>query len=629
MSTRPEFHLRRVDSDGAEGDLEVRTWSDVPLDVNASRRGFVGAGLTVGALLHALGQPRQGDAANAKDADAVQAARVVSAHKDAVEDLKFTPDGQSLVSCSVDRTIKIWSLSDGKRKQTLTGHTDSVNALAIVPAGDLLASASRDKMIRLWSMPSGRFIRSFQAQSMIDAMTVTPDGKTLITGSWDKPIRLWSLPGGKLEKNLFPKQGYVHALALSPDGKLLASGGSDKKVTLWSLADGKIQHSLEGHTGKVGSLCFSADGRQLASGSWDKTIRIWNVADGSARETLAGHTAGVDALAASRSSWFASGSWDQQIKLWAWADGTQGHTLTGHQDKVQCVTISPDGSTMASGDRQGVILLWNVLSGTCLGFLFDPEASENDAYVYTVKDAATGRVLTYTLPCGAPTPAGATCVCNCVPGTYRPPTVAARAAPPKREPRPIPPPRNRNPVPDTFNQPPVFIPPYRPPTYFGGNAMGGNSRGGNAGSMGGGTFCTCNKICTCIPVCQAHRLLHPDLVVRQLAEQLLLLMGRAEFRYMAWAARRATGLLRSRVLEIVTRIRAGAGFDPRQSPSLADCVARLDDPDEVVAIMAAQMIDHRWGTARMEAGHRAAVAERLRSAARCPWYVRYQEPRPR
>jgi len=28
--------------------------------------------------------------------------------------------------------------------------------------------------------------------------------------------------------------------------------------------------------------------------------------------------------------------------------------------------------------------------------------------------------VTYTLPCGSPIPAGAVCVCNCVPGTYCP-----------------------------------------------------------------------------------------------------------------------------------------------------------------------------------------------------------------
>ena len=32
-------------------------------------------------------------------------------------------------------------------------------------------------------------------------------------------------------------------------------------------------------------------------------------------------------------------------------------------------------------------------------------------------DPATGRTITYTLPCGSPIPAGAVCVCNCVAGS--------------------------------------------------------------------------------------------------------------------------------------------------------------------------------------------------------------------
>ena len=34
---------------------------------------------------------------------------------------------------------------------------------------------------------------------------------------------------------------------------------------------------------------------------------------------------------------------------------------------------------------------------------------------YSQYDQATGRTVTYTLPCGTPIPPGAVCVCNCVP----------------------------------------------------------------------------------------------------------------------------------------------------------------------------------------------------------------------
>lgn len=618
MSTPPEFHLRRVDSDGAEGPLEICTWSDVPLDSKTSRRGFVGAGLTIGTLLNVMGRTQPGAAA-----DAAEPAAVITAHRKSVQSLAFTPDGHQLVSCSDDRTIKVWSLADGRCIHRLNGHSESVVALALTPRGNLIASASRDKTIRLWSLPDGKFVRSLPGPALTEALVITPDGQTLISASWNKPIQFWSLPDGKLTNSLTNNPSVIYALAVSADGKLLASSGSNNSVNLWTLPGGIRHKDLAGHSPKVKSIAFAPAGRLIASGGSDKTIILLDVEDVRFRRELHGHSASVGALVAlPQGGLLVSGSWDHTLKLWSIPEGENLKTFVGHHDQVNCVAVSPDGTTLASGDRQGVILLWNVATGACLGFLFDPEASQADAYVYTVKDPTSDRVLTYTLPCGSPAPAGATCVCNCVPGTYQPEsrTTASSKAPKVTTPRNVPPPRQRtyqppprvqsNPLPSLFPTypQPIYIPPYRPPFY---------TPGGSSSS------CRCNKICTCIPVCQALRLLHPDPVVQSLAEQLLLIMGRNEFRYMSWAANRAVGGLKTRILAIVSSIHAGIQFNPQLAPSLRECVARLNDSDEVVAIMAAQMIDHQWSDLGLPSELQTRVADLLEVAARRPWYLRY------
>ena len=58
-------------------------------------------------------------------------------------------------SASDDKTIKLWTLSDGRCVNTLKGHTSYVTALEVVANG-VLASASSDETIRLWSLSDGR-----------------------------------------------------------------------------------------------------------------------------------------------------------------------------------------------------------------------------------------------------------------------------------------------------------------------------------------------------------------------------------------------------------------------------------------------------------------------------------------
>jgi len=116
------------------------------------------------------------------------------------------------------------------------------------------------------------------------------------------------------------------------------------------------------------------------------------------------------------------------------------------------MAITADGAWLVAGDSAGVITLWDLGKNTPQTVLFDPTANDANTKGLTdnSRDTITGRTITYTLPCGSPIPPGAVCTCNCVPGTI---SVA----------RPT-------------------TPTYRP----------------------GRTICTCNKICTCVPISSAR-----------------------------------------------------------------------------------------------------------------------------
>lgn len=93
-----------------------------------------------------------------------------------------------------------------------------------------------------------------------------------------------------------------------------------------------------------------------------------------------------------------------------------------------------------------------------------------------------------------------------------------------------------------------------------------------------------------IAICQAHKLLDNDPVVRMIAEELLLMMGTGEFAYMRWAASKARPELRRQIFAQMEAICGGAKPNPSRWPSPAECMQRLDHQDTVVAIMAAQML---------------------------------------
>ncbi|MFN6482485.1 AAA-like domain-containing protein [Nostoc sp. DedQUE02] len=115
-------------------------------------------------------------------------------HSDLVRSVVFSPDGKTLASASLDKTIKLWNRDTGKEITTLSGYNDLVMSVVFSPDGKTLASASWDKTIKLWNRDTGKEITTLRGHSdSVISVVFSPDGKTLASASLGETIKLWNL----------------------------------------------------------------------------------------------------------------------------------------------------------------------------------------------------------------------------------------------------------------------------------------------------------------------------------------------------------------------------------------------------------------------------------------------------
>ncbi len=294
----------------------------------------------------------------------------------------LSPDGQ-FAACGRANQIFIYHVPSGRLVTRLTdpqllqpgtsprpgvAHRDLVNSLAFSPDGNILASGGY-REIKLWRRPRDvqKFAITLGPHQAVLALAVSPDGKWLATGDDGGGIRLWNMAAGKSFKRLSGHKGAVNSLLFSPDNRRLASASADKTIRVWDVVRGKPLLQAQ-TTAEVNAVVWIAGGDQILSGGADELVRLWFVdtARGELRalREFRGHEGPVTSLASLPpcDAQFISGSGDGTLRLW---DAREGRMLRQmeHGGPVTSVAVRSDGKRFASAGLDKTAKLWDAKDG--------------------------------------------------------------------------------------------------------------------------------------------------------------------------------------------------------------------------------------------------------------------------
>jgi hypothetical protein len=136
-------------------------------------------------------------------------------HQQPVYGVAVKADGKLGYSVGEDNQLRTWNATgDGKQVRASGGHGGAIFKLTRHPKQPLLITCSADKTVRVWNEDSGAQVRALSGHTdYVYAVAASPDGNLIASGSWNGEVKLWQVADGKLVKEFNGSPGLQVAAA--------------------------------------------------------------------------------------------------------------------------------------------------------------------------------------------------------------------------------------------------------------------------------------------------------------------------------------------------------------------------------------------------------------------------------
>lgn len=338
---------------------------------------------------------------NGKEEDGFETpppARRLVGHTNGITRLVAAPDGQTLVSASLDRKLRVWNVSSP---------TSGESEIVLDSERRVQRARSSPKEMRDEFLQASGVKVATQAESValnghqdwINALGISGDGKRIISGDDSGLVIVWDLASRQeVSRWNVPGVAWIVAAALSTDGQTALISQYRRKggdwnnypagLRLYNVADGALkldilatnypkeknppyQYQYEYHKfiaeGLV-AVAFSPDGQLIACGQGGEggegKVHLLETATGKPLRTIGGHQYGTTDLTFSRDGklLFTAGR-DTMFRILRVDDGQElakaGKSRGGQfSDWLSAIALSPDERWLAAADISGHVQVW-------------------------------------------------------------------------------------------------------------------------------------------------------------------------------------------------------------------------------------------------------------------------------
>lgn len=289
--------------------------------------------------------------------------RVIPGHLGAVLSIAVDPNNSWFCTGSADRTIKIWDLTSGRLKHTLTGHTDYVQGLAVSSKHTKLFSVGDDEQVKCWDLELNKAIRSYDDHGGVWCLALPPTiDNIFLTGGRDFVCRVWDIRIKEMQvQKLTGHEDAVHSILTPATDPQVVTGSEDSTIKYWDLRYGKSMLTLTHHESSVHAMALHPKEESFASVS-DDNMKKFSLPRGEFMHDMPCPKKTIFSMAVNEEGVLTGAGIDGSLSFWDWRSGHNfQHAPTGSLPSEACIydlAYDSTGSRLITCEADKTIKMW-------------------------------------------------------------------------------------------------------------------------------------------------------------------------------------------------------------------------------------------------------------------------------
>ena len=310
-----------------------------------------------GSLLASAGQDKKVFLYDGKTGD--KKGEFEQSHKMGVYACSWNGDGTQLLTCSADKTCKIFDAETLKCVNTFAfpNHTDYMQLGCLWQGKHLVSVGLNGHMTYLDINNPDKPLKTLKGHNkFITAMVYDKNNNNVYTGSYDSIVTRWNVDTGDCDT--VPGNGHSNQInGLDIQGNNIVSASMDDSIRVTPL-DGEF-----GPSAGVDSPAkdISAGPGNLSVAVSMKSVYLFQGTTVKSRVEV-GYSPQCVAVSIDGSFAAVGGGDDFKVHIYSLAGDAlkEINVLDRHTRQVTTVAFSPDGKLLASGDQKNEIIVWNI-----------------------------------------------------------------------------------------------------------------------------------------------------------------------------------------------------------------------------------------------------------------------------